>query len=123
MDKKHNPLTAAYPRYDKLLALFRKAMIISETTELEVDFDCYGNDMAEVRIYPSKKSEEDSIFWESIHLGYGFEDSYCKIRYVFNHILQKGSFPKSIPEFDSFQEMMNRTKNLINSSNKLKQSK
>jgi hypothetical protein len=118
MDKKHNPLTTPYPKFDKVLALVRKGLIITETTELQVDFHLW-QDTLDVYVYPSKESK-DWMYTSTVRFNELYNDNLTETKYVFNHILKKGSFPKTIPEFDSFQQQINRS---INLTNKLKNSK
>lgn len=110
MDKKHNPLTTSYPKYDKVLALIRKSMIINETTEFEVCWQLF-DDFADVYLYPAKKITEYS-YTISVS-GLDNADRISELKYVFNYILTKGSFPAKIPDFNQLQQTLNHTTNLM----------
>ena len=102
--KKHNPLTDSYPQFDKILALFRKGMIINECTELGIRFRFYSFNMVEFSIYQTKEPDANNVFAEMIVMDNKEADnSILLIKYVFNHILNKGTFPKETPTFSYYK--------------------
>ncbi len=112
-----NPLATPQPRIDKVLSLIRKAMVINQSMSICIDVCWYAytedDNMVEFIVHPTKDHDlkTKSIFQPLLRLNAPelvFNEEYLQVKFVFNNLIQKGTFPKEIPSFSEYTAAQKR---------------
>ena len=94
-------------------------MIVNQTmsVSISVSANCFRDETSFDFYFYKDKASRESVFSPSISTRDGdfpFTDHFKELNFILNHLLTKGSFPKNVPEYDSFDKLLTKTKKLIN---------